>query len=250
METTNTQITTKNFFQREDVKAKFTELLGQRSIQFITSLMSIVNNNTYLKNAEPQSVYMAAMMAAALDLPINPSLGFAYIVPYGKQAQFQLGYKGLIQLALRSGQFKTISACPVYDGQLISSNPLTGFEFDFTIKSEKIIGYASYFSLLNGFEKTTFTTIEEIEKHGKRFSKTFSNGSWKTDFDAMALKTVIKMLLSKYAPLSIEMQKAVIADQGVIKDVDTMDISYVDNGEEIIPVDTTERISKLKADGE
>lgn len=241
------QITVKNFFQREDVKAKFNELLGQRSTQFITSIMSIVNNNSYLKNAEPNSVYMSAMMAAALDLPINPSLGFAYIVPYGKQAQFQLGYKGLIQLALRSGQFKTISACPVYEGQLKSADPLKGFEFDFSVKSEKVIGYASYFSLINGFEKTTYTTIEEIEKHAKRFSKTYSssNGVWKTDFEAMAMKTVLKHLLSKYAPLSIEMQKAVVADQAIIKDVDTMDVEYIDAGEEKTPIDTADRINSL-----
>lgn len=245
-----TQITVKSFFQREDVKSKFSELLGNRSTQFITSLMSVVNNNSYLRNAEPQSIYMSAMMAAALDLPINQSLGFAYIVPYGKQAQFQVGYKGLIQLALRSGQFKTISATPVYEGQLISSNPLTGFVFDFEKKqSDKVIGYAAYFSLINGFEKTTFATIEEIEKHGKKFSKTFNNGSWKTDFDAMAQKTVLKMLLSKYAPLSIDMQKAVMADQAVIKNVEDMDFEYVDNGkEQPQQIDTTNRINQLKTE--
>jgi recombination protein RecT len=108
------QITTKQFFQREDVKSKFNELLGSRTNQFITSVLSIVNNNSYLKNASTESIYTAAMMAAALDLPINSNLGFAYIIPYGSQAQFQVGYKGLIQLALRSGQFKTVSVTPIY----------------------------------------------------------------------------------------------------------------------------------------
>ena len=259
METQNTQVTVKGFFQREDVKSKFQELLGNRSTQFITSLMSIVNNSSYLKNTKPDSIYTAAMMAAALDLPINQNLGFAYIIPYndknnGQVAQFQIGYKGLIQLALRSGQFKTISACPVYEGQLVSENPLTGFVFDFSKKtSETIIGYASYFSLLNGFEKTLFLTKEQAEKHGRRFSanyKKYGTGLWKDDFDGMSLKTVLKMLLSKYAPLSIEMQKAVIADQSVINSVEDMDVEYVDNNsEEKVQIDTTERINKLKEDG-
>jgi len=105
----NTQLTTKQFFQREDVKSKFTELLGTRTNQFMTSLLSIVNNNSYLKNASPESIYTSAMMAAALDLPINPNLSFAYLVPYGSACQFQLGWRGYVQLALRTGQFKTVS---------------------------------------------------------------------------------------------------------------------------------------------
>lgn len=252
--TTNNQLTIKGFFYRDDVKAKFNELMGQRSAQFITSVLSVVNNNSYLKNASPESVFSAALMAATLDLPVNPNLGFAYIIPYGQQAQFQVGYKGLIQLALRSGQFKTISVSPVYEGQIKQQNPLTGYEFDWSNKlSDKVVGYAAYFSLINGFEKTLYMTTDEISAHGKRFSKTFGNGVWKTDYDAMAQKTCLKLLLSKYAPLSIEMQKAVIADQSIIKDAETMDVDYVDAGQ-----DTTEvkekvsqiamaRIDKLKS---
>lgn len=252
--TTNNQLTIKGFFYRDDVKAKFNELMGQRSAQFITSVLSIVNNNSYLKNATPESVFSAALMAATLDLPVNPNLGFAYIIPYGQQAQFQVGYKGLIQLALRSGQFKTISVSPVYEGQIKQQNPLTGFEFDWSNKvSDKVIGYAAYFSLINGFEKTHYMTTEEISTHGKRFSKTFGNGVWKTDFDAMAQKTCLKLLLSKYAPLSIEMQKAVIADQAIIKDAETMDVDYVDAGADVTEAKeqmsqiATARIDKLKS---
>lgn len=250
----NTQLTTKQFFQREDVKSKFTELLGTRTNQFMTSLLSIVNNNSYLRNASPDSIYTSAMMAAALDLPINPNLGFAYIIPYGNQAQFQIGYKGLIQLALRSGQFKTISVTPVCEGQLIENNPLTGFKFDFNVKqSDKVIGYAAYFSLINGYEKTMYMSVSEVEAHGKKYSKTFNNGVWKNDFNAMAQKTVLKLLLSKYAPLSIEMQKAVVADQAVIKNVEEMEVEYVDNGidnsevKEQVSQIATARIDKLKA---
>jgi recombination protein RecT len=247
------QITTKQFFQREDVKSKFNELLGSRTNQFITSVLSIVNNNSYLKNASTESIYTAAMMAAALDLPINSNLGFAYIIPYGSQAQFQVGYKGLIQLALRSGQFKTVSVTPIYEGQLLEQNPLTGFKFDFTTKGKQVIGYAAYFSLINGFEKTMYMTVDEVAAHGKKYSKTFSNGNWAKDFDSMAQKTVLKLLLSKYAPLSIEMQKSIIADQAVIKNVEDMEVEYIDNGGDmtILLEDATEkaneRINKLKS---
>lgn len=250
----STQLTTKQFFQRDDVRSKFTELLGTRTNQFMTSLLSIVNNNSYLRNASPDSIYTSAMMAAALDLPINPNLGFAYIIPYGNQAQFQIGYKGLIQLALRSGQFKTISVTPVYEGQLIENNPLTGFKFDFNNKqSDKAIGYAAYFSLINGYEKTMYMSVSEVEAHGKKYSKTFNNGVWKNDFNAMAQKTCLKLLLSKYAPLSIEMQKAVVADQAVIKNVEDMEVEYVDNGtdnsevKEQVSQIATARIDKLKS---
>lgn len=230
----NIQVTAKQFFQQDSVKRKFEELLGKRSSAFMTSVLQIVSNNSYLQNASPQSVFNAACVAATLDLPINNNLGFAYIVPYGKDAQFQMGYRGFIQLAQRSGQFKTIASSPIYEGQLIEENPLTGFVFDFKVKkSGTPIGYAAYFELLNGFQKTLYMTTEELKQHGLRFSQTFKRGSglWKDDFESMALKTVLKLLLSKFAPLSVEMQKAVITDQGVISDPDTLDVAYSDNTE-------------------
>lgn len=237
----------KDFFQQDNVKAKFAELMGKRSTGFITSILQCVAQNQLLAKAEPNSIYQAAMMAATLDLPINNNLGFAYIIPYNEKvkgengnpdtwrnvAQFQLGYKGFIQLAQRSGLFKTISATPIYGGQIISNNPLTGIEFDFSVApSGDAVGYAAYFSLLNGFEKTLYMTVDELKKHGARYSKTFKFGVWNNNFDAMALKTVTKLLLAKYAPLSIEMQKAVNSDQGIIKDAETEDITYIDNTEE------------------
>jgi recombination protein RecT len=222
------------FLQQDNVKRKFEELLGKRASSFLTSVLQIVSNNSYLKNASPQSIYNAACVAATLDLPINNNLGFAYIVPYGKDAQFQMGYRGFIQLAQRSGQFKTISATPIYQGQIVAENPLTGYEFDFTVaKTGNPIGYAAYFKLLNGFEKTLYMTTEELKQHGLRFSQTFKRGQglWKDDFESMALKTVIKLLLSKFAPLSVEMQQAVITDQGVIDNPDTLEVAYSDNTE-------------------
>lgn len=240
------RLTAKSLFEKDEVKAKFAEMLGKRSTSFITSVLQIVSSNELLKDADPTSIYQAAAVAATLDLPLNNNLGFAYIVPfnsrqkdgtYKQMAQFQLGYKGFIQLAQRSGQFKSIGATPIYEGQIKTNNPLTGIEFDFDAKkSDTVIGYASYFRLLNGFEKTFFMSIEDLKKHGVKYSQTFKKGFglWKDDFDAMAIKTVLKLLLSKYAPLSVEMQKAVITDQSVIKDSDTLDVDYTDNSEPVI----------------
>jgi recombination protein RecT len=235
------QITVKSLFNRDDVKNKFQELLGKRSSSFITSVLQIVASNDLLAKADPTSIYQSAAVAATLDLPLNNNLGFAYIVPFNMKqkdgsiktvAQFQLGYKGFIQLAQRSGQFKTISATPIYEGQLIEQDPLTGFKFDFKQKkSDVVIGYASYFQLLNGFEKTFYMTLEDLRRHGKMYSQTFKKdfGLWKDNFDAMAIKTVLKLLLAKFAPLSIDMQKAVITDQAVINDSETNDVTYIDN---------------------
>jgi len=236
-------MTVKNLFNRDDVKKRFQEMLGNRSNQFITSVLQIAASSDQLKNADPSSIYNAAAVAATLDLPLNQNLGFAYIVAYNQKqkdgsykmtAQFQMGYKGFIQLAQRSGQFKTISATPIYEGQLIEENPLTGFVFDFTKKtSDKIIGYASYFELLNGFQKTLYMTVGELTAHGKKFSQTFKKGFglWKDDFDSMCTKTVIKLLLSKFAPLSIEMQKATIVDQGILTDETGDTVVYADHEE-------------------
>lgn len=249
----------KSLFSRESVQEKFRQMLGKKTQGFITSVLQVVSGNELLSKADPYSIFNAAAVAATLDLPINNNLGFAYIVPYKTKqpdgtfknvAQFQMGYKGFIQLAQRSGLFKTISAAPIYEGQLIESNPLTGFVFDFSQKkSDIILGYAGYFQLLNGFEKTLYMTVEDLKKHGVKYSKTFSNknGLWNTDFDSMATKTVIKLLLSKYAPLSIEMQKAVITDQAMINNEDASDITYIDN-EAVVVDKEAERVRLMLED--
>lgn len=263
-----------SIFKKDDVAKKFQELLGKRSSSFITSVMSIVASNELLKNAEPNSVYLSALVSATLDLPINPNLWFAYILPYKNKdgvqiSQFQMWYKGFIQLAQRSWQFKTISACPVFEWQLVEENPLTGFIFDRKAKtSDKILWYAGYFRLLNGFEKTLYMTVEELRQHGKKYSQTYKKNYWlwETDFDAMAQKTVVKLLLSKFAPLSVEMQTAVLTDQWVIKDDKFEEIEYTDNPplvESVVEVDlkllnhwrntietckTIEELNKLKKD--
>ncbi len=239
----------KSLVNSENVKQKFHEMLGKKSAGFLVSLLNITQTNDLLAKAEPNSIIYSAATAASLDLPIDPNLGFAYILPYNKKqkdgtfknlATFQLGYKGFIQLALRSGQFKTISSAIIYEGQLVEENPLTGFVFDFKQKkSEKIIGYASYFELINGFSKTFYMSVDECRRHGMEFSQTFKKGFglWKDKFDSMALKTVTKLNLSKYAPLSIDLQKAIVTDQSVVNNFEGTEIEYVDNEVEVLDVE-------------
>lgn len=232
----------KDFFAKPMVQEKLKELVGKNAPAFATSVLQIVNSNSMLVNADPQTIFSAACMAATLNLPINNNLGFAYIVPFKNnkenkiEAQFQLGYKGYIQLAQRSGQFSRIAATPVYNGQLISENPLLGYEFDWSIKpSGEPIGYVAFFKLINGFTAELYMSKEEVMKHANKYSQTAKKGFgvWKDQFEAMALKTVLKLLLSKQAPLSIDMQKAQMADQAIIRDVDKDEFDYIDHQESI-----------------
>jgi recombination protein RecT len=220
---------TKTFFQREDVKLKFKELLKDKAPQFITSVLSIINSSELLKNAVVESIYAGALKAAVLDLPIAPELGFSYLVPFKNHktgitsANFQIGYKGLLQLALRSQQVKNISSAPVFEGQLITNNPLEGASFNWeNKKSDKIVGYAAYMKLNNGFEKTVYMTDADVRKHAERFSKTFKTkgSAWDTDFSAMAQKTVLKQLISKYAPLSIDTLQQTIQEDDIFEGTD------------------------------
>lgn len=232
----------KSLFERDDVRKRFQEMLGKRAPQFITSVLQIAAT-ALPKDTDPISVYNSAAVAATLDLPLNNNLGFAYIVAFNQKqkdgsykpvAQFQLGYRGYIQLAQRTGQFLTINAKPVYEGQIAEDESFDGFHFEWKNKSSgKVIGFAAYFKLLNGFEKTLYMSTEALKQHGTRYSQTFKKGFglWKDDFEAMATKTVLKLLLAKYAPLSIEMQKAVIVDSSIINDADATDVTYIDNSE-------------------
>lgn len=203
------------------MKKKFEELMSARAPQYITSIINLYNSETSLQKCEPMSVVSSAMVAATLDLPVDKNLGYAWIVPYGNRAQFQLGYKGYIQLALRSGQYRFINVTPIHEGELKNWNPLTEeIEIDFESRqSDAIIGYAAYFELLNGFRKTIYWSKAQVEKHRSKFSK--SDFGWKKDWDAMATKTVLKALLSKWGILSVEMQKAVSedADERELKDI-------------------------------
>lgn len=239
----------KSSLNSENLKQKFAEMLGKKAAGFLTSVSAVVTNNKLLHKADPHSIIMAAGIAATLDLPINPNLGFAAIVPYGNQASFQLMYKGLIELCQRSGQFLSIIDEVVYEGQLIHKNKFTG-EYEFSEdakKSNKVIGYMAYFKLVNGFSKTSYMTIEEVESHALKYSQSYKrkSGVWMDDFDIMARKTVLKLLLAKYAPKSIEVQKAIMYDQSVVKgDIDNIDCAeaeYVDNN-----IDTSKTIEEKK----
>ena len=199
----------------KSVQERFEKMLGKKSAGFLSSLLSLVNNNNLLQKANPTSVLAAAATAASLDLPVNPSLGLAWIVPYGNGAQFQLGYRGAIALAMRSGQMKSIVMTEVYEGECKCWNRFTEtFEFGERV-SDNIIGYYARFETVNGFVKATFWTKEEVLKHAKRFSKSFNRGPWQTDFDAMAKKTVLLSIIKTYAPMSIEMQSAFESDEKV-----------------------------------
>jgi len=219
-----TQNSIKGLMDSPAVKKRFEEVLNKRAPQYMSSIVNLVNSDTNLKKCEPMSVIASCMVAATMDLPVDKNLGYAWVVPYGNKAQFQMGYKGYIQLALRTGQYKAINVTEIREGELISWNPLSEeVEIDFTQrKSDKVIGYAGYFKLLNGFEKTVYWSREDVEAHAKKFSKTynFANSTWKTDFDAMAKKTVLRNLLSKWGILSIEMQNAYVADNNVVKNIE------------------------------
>ena len=232
--------TLRELFNNPIIKTKIEQLVGKNSATFATSVMQIANSNTMLKTADPTSIFNAACMAATLNLPLQNGLGFAYIVPFKNnkerkvEAQFQIGYKGFIQLAQRSGQFKRLVALPVYKNQLLKKDFINGFKFDWEQEPEKDenpIGYYAYFKLVNDFSAELYMSHDDIVKHAQRYSQTFKKGFgvWHDNFEAMALKTVMKLLLSKQAPLSVEMQQAVLADQAVVNDVENQEFNYGDN---------------------
>jgi len=236
----------KELVNSDYVKTRFAEVMGEKSAAFLASVLNATRTNPALKDCDPNSVISAAMVAATLDLPIDGSLGFAALVPYKNKgqsvAQFQIMTKGFVQLALRSGQYKTINVGPVYADEFagfdiitgeVKINPVSG-GFRSKDDDSKIVGYVAFFRLINGYECTRFWPMEKILAHGKRYSKSFDReyGLWKTDLPAMAAKTVLKNTLSKWGILSTSMQMAMKADQGVIggydKAVEEQDIEYVD----------------------
>lgn len=225
------------------VMRRFEEVLGKRANQFTASILSLYNSEKMLQKAEPMSVISSAMIAATLDLPIDKNLGYAWVVPYAGKAQFQLGYKGYIQLALRTGQYRNINVIEVYEGELVKWNRLTEeIELDFESKeSDKVIGYTGYFELLNGFRKTVYWSKPEIEKHKQRFSK--SDFGWSKDWDAMAKKTVIRNMLNKWGILSIDMQRAFTDDEKPPAETTASSEDNIIDGEfSEVPVEESEEI--------
>jgi len=230
------------------IKRRFEELLDQGAPSFISSILSIVNGNSKLKECSPGSIVAAAGIAAALKLPINPGLGFAYIVPYKGQASFQMGWKGFVQLAMRSGQYRTLNSGAVREGQIADIDFITGEIVRGEKISDEIVGYIAYMELINGFRKTLYMTVEEMQKHALKYSQSYAydvrsgrkSSVWSTNFDSMAKKTVLKKLLSTFGIISIDQQSSALAtalqsDQAVVTEDG---FRYVDNerGEEkIVP---------------
>lgn len=218
-----------SILDKEGMRKRFDELLGERTPQFLSSVISLVNADKNLQAAfteAPMTVIQSALKAATFDLPIDPGLGYAYIVPFNNsykddngwhkrmEASFIIGYKGLVQLCLRTGAYSRVpDAVDVRQGELVSYDRLTGdCEFKWEEDEEKreqlpIIGYAGYFRLKNGAEKTIYMTVKQIEAHEKKNRKGKDMGKgWRDDFDSMARKTIIRRLASKYGLMSIQYQ--------------------------------------------
>lgn len=230
-----TKLGFKALMNTPSMKKKFYDILHEKSDSFMGSLMTLVGGDNYLSQAEPMTIIASALKAATMDLPIDKNLGYAYIVPFNRkekigkdwithnEAQFILGYKGYIQLAQRSGQYKALNALAIYNGQLINWNPLTEeFTFDYKAKvSDEVIGYVGFFELLNGFKKTVYWTKQEIESHriknAKGYDKEKLSGAWVDNYDSMAIKTVLRNILSKWGLLSVEMQSAITSDEKVFR---------------------------------
>ncbi len=239
----------KSLLATEAIRKQMKSLLGDKAGHFMMAIVGVVEGTPQLQDCEPQSIINSAIASATLDLPIEKNLGYAYIVPYKDKAQFQMGYKGYIQLALRSGQYKYINSIEIKEGELENYNLLTG-EFNFKFIEDinqrleaKTIGYASYIEFTNGFRNTLYMTKEQIENHAKKYSqsygydlsKGYSNSNWSKNFDSMALKTVLKLNLSKFGALSVSVQKALQIDGSSIKSISeegTINVEYVDNTNE------------------
>jgi len=216
----------KDLINMPSVKEMFKNALAENADSFIASVIDLYNNDRTLQACAPNEVLMEAFKAATLKLPINKQLGFAYIVPFrdksGKSIPtFQLGYKGYIQLCIRTGVYRHINAGPVYEGEFVSENRLTG-EIDLSgvRSSDKIIGFSAYLETVNGFNKAVYRTVEEVNVHAKKYSKSYGygGGPWTTDYEAMATKTALRALLSKFGIMSVEMQNAFVAEMGQVAD--------------------------------
>lgn len=228
------------YLTSDAVRKRINDVVGGKDGQrFISSIVSAVNANESLKKCTPQSIFSAALLGESLKLSPSPQLGQYYLVPFnskeGKIAQFQLGYKGYIQLAIRSGQYKKLNVLAIKEGELVCFNPLTEeievnlIEDEEVREETKTTGYYAMFEYTNGFRKAIYWSRSKMEAHAKKYSKSYSQSSsvWQTNFDAMAYKTMLRQLISKWGIMSIEMVSALDADMAVISEDGTK--NYVDN---------------------
>lgn len=230
----------KSVLSSESVQEQFKNALAENSSLFVASLIDVYGSDAYLQKCSPALVVAEALKAAVLKLPISKGLGFAYIVPYkqsrkegGKWVselipQMQIGYKGYLQLAMRSGIYRFINADVVLEGELQAHDKLTG-QIDLSGEpiSGEIVGYFAYIETVNGFRKAIFWSHEKVLAHAKTYSKSFDSkkSAWATNFEAMALKTVLKALLSKYGQMSVEMAGALSADQAIPEEQAAADVA-------------------------
>ena len=254
----------KSAISSDKVKKKFAEVLGKKAPQFLASVTNTVIGSAQLQKCDATSIMGAAFVAATYDLPIDSNLGFAAIVPYNNskwnpqtrqydkhmEAQFQIMYKGFIQLAIRSGYYKRMNYAVVYEDELKSYNPITGeieFVEDFsqcTLRAqgveETVAGYYARFELTTGYVQELFMSRQAVDNHARKYSQAYrydikegkKSSKWSTDFQSMALKTVIKLLLSKWGILSVDMQRAIQDDQKVYDEDGNGD--YSDNQPDLI----------------
>lgn len=218
----------KKYISDESVKKRFEEMLGKRGGAFLNSIINVVRGSKALQNCAPESIMSAAVVAATLNLPIDPALGQAAIVPYKVTAVFQIMYKGVTQLCIRSGQYKTIHCSEIYKDELKSYNPITGvvkFHEPDTYKMRdsgkgEVIGHYAYFKLVSGFEKSDFMTVKQAMAHAEKYSKAYQydlrqkkkDSPWSINPIQMGNKTILLRLLKKYGVMSIEMQDAIVRD--------------------------------------
>ena len=227
--------------EKDAVKKRFVEILDKNATGFIQSLLTIYNSSDSLKKCDAKSILAAAGLAATLNLSISPSLGHAYIVPYSGKAQFQIGWKGLVQLAHRTGKYVALHSGVAYEGQIRDIDCITGELIRGEKISEEVVGYVAHMKLSNGFEKSLYMTRAEMEEHAMRFSQTYQSektrkwSTWSKFFDKMACKTVLKLLLSRWGILSSDLATAIQADQS---EVTKTTFSYIDNDGKIVERDS------------
>jgi len=229
--------TFKNLIESPEVQEKFFRILGENGEPFLISVLNLVNSDEKLKVCDPNSILSASEVAGTLNLPLDPSLGMAFIVRVKKtkQVQFQIGYRGLIELGHRSQQFRGLNASDVREGEFKGVDRMTGrLDFDWIQDNDErkkfpVIGWVGYFELVNGFSKALYMTEAEMTKHGSKYSSTYNlkNSQWSANRSGMAKKTVLKLVLDKFAPKSVEMVKAIKSDQAVIEQDGSL--NYVDN---------------------
>ena len=223
-----------DFMASATAKRMITETVGKKSDQFTTAIVAAVSQNPQIGNCKHFTILSAALQGAALDLSPSPTLGHFYMVPYKDSAVFQLGYRGYIQLAIRSGQYRKINVLDIREGELLGWNPMSEqisvdiIENDEVRSKLPVIGYYAMFELTNGFQKSMYWSKEKMVAHAQTYSKAYNRDDsfWKKDFDVMAYKTMLRQLLSKWGVLSIEMQTAIDKDMSVI---DGHAVTYVDN---------------------